>query len=260
VNRQVNRAVKQVAGLVVLCATTFAACATDAPPPSVQAELAHESSHLSNGSPDWRETSLRLTQQLSQRSVRSVALTQTSRFGLQDQEVSALVSLPLADKLTASVEGSFSPTHRVLARQSLAATLQYEFQPTWIAHLGLGHRRYDGADVDSGLLMIEHYFSDFSASAAWKPVRASGSSASSTELRASYYYGDANSVGLILSQGSEPTTLGPGVVVLTDVKAVALLGRHWVNPQWAITYALSQTRQGDFYTRRSVRLGAKHVF
>jgi YaiO family outer membrane protein len=257
---RVSCAGRQAAGLVLLCTATFAASAADAPQPVIQAELASESSHLGNGSANWRETSLRLTQQLSQRSVRSIAFTQTSRFGLQDQELSALLSLRLADQLTASFEGSFSPTHRVLARQSLAATLQYEFQPTWIAHVGLGTRRYDSSNVDSGLLMIEHYFSDFSASLAWKPVRASGSSASSTELRASYYYANANSIGIILSQGSEPTTLGPGNVVLTDVRAAALLGRYWLDPQWAITYALSQTRQGDFYTRRSVRLGAKHVF
>lgn len=237
-----------------------AAYAADVPPPTLQAELANESSQLSNGSPDWRETSLRLTHKLSQRSVRSIALTQTSRFGLEDQELSGLLSLPLTDKMTASFEGSLSPTHRVLARQSLAATLQYEFLPAWIAHAGLGHRRYDTTNVDQGQLMLEHYFSSFSASVAWKPVRAAGSSASSTELRASYYYSDANSIGIIVSDGRETTTLGPNSVVLTDVKATALLGRHWINRQWAVNYALSHTRQGGFYTRRSVRLGVQHVF
>jgi len=259
-SRNLNCAFRHAAGLVLSCATMVAACAADAPQPAIQAELANKSSRLSNGSPDWRETSLRLTQKISQRSVRSIALTQTSRFGLEDQEVSGLLSLPITDNLTGSFEGSFSPTHRVLARQSVAATLQYEFLPAWIAHVGLGNRRYDATSVDQGSLMLEHYFSSFSASAAWKPVRAAGISASSTELRGSYYYGDANSIGIILSNGREATTLGPSSVVLMDVKATALLGRHWINRQWAANYALSHTRQGGFYNRRSVRLGVQYVF
>lgn len=252
--------VRYTAGLALSCATMVAACATDAPQPTIQAELSNESSQLSNGSPDWRETALRLTQKTGQRSVQSIALTQTSRFGLEDQEVSGLLSLPLTDKLTAAFEGSFSPTHRVLARQSLATTLQYEFAPAWIAHVGLGNRRYDATNVDQGTLMLEHYFSSFSASAAWKPVRAAGISSNSSELRGSYYYGDANSIGIILSNGREAATLGPNNVVLTDVKATALLGRHWIGRQWAVNYALSHTRQGGFYTRRSVRLGVQYVF
>jgi YaiO family outer membrane protein len=255
-----NCAVRRIASLTIFSVTSVAACAADAPQPVIQAEFTNESSQLSNGSPDWRETSLRLSQRLGQRNVRLIALTQTSRFGLQDHEVSGLLSLPLTDKLTASFEGGFSPTHRVLARQSIAATLQYEFLPAWIAHVGLGNRRYDATNVDQGTLMLEHYFSSFSASAAWKPVRAAGIGSSSTELRGSYYYGDANSIGIILSNGREATTLGPSSVVLTDVKATALLGRHWLNRQWAANYALSNTKQGGFYTRRSVGLGVQYVF
>lgn len=259
-NRSKNGSARHAAIFAVSCAAMSGLWAADAPVPTIQAEVAHESSQLSNGSPDWRESSLRLTQRLSQRSVRSIALTQTSRFGLQDHEVSGLLSLPLTDKLTISFEGSFSPTHRVLARQSVATTLQYEFLPAWIAHVGLGHRSYDTTSVDQGSLMLEHYFSSLSASAAWKPVRAAGVSSSSTELRGSYYYGDANSIGFILSNGREITPLGPNSVVLTDVKGKVLLGRHWINSQWAVNYALSHTRQGDFYTKKSIRLGVQNVF
>lgn len=259
-SRSMNRSARHGLILAIFCATMGDLWAADAPEPTTQAELAHESSQLSNGSPDWRESSLRLTQRLSQRSVRSIALTQTRRFGQQDREVSGLLSLPLTDKLTISFEGSFSPTHRVLARQSVAAMLQYEFLPAWIAHVGLGHRSYDATSVDLGTLMLEHYFSSFSASVAWKPVRSAGVSSSSNELRGSYYYGDANSIGIIMSNGREVTPLGPNNVVLTDVKATALLGRHWINHQWAVNYALSHTRQGGLYTKKSARLGVQNVF
>ena len=259
-SHNVNNAFLPIACIVLSCAAVIAAHAADAPQSALKAELSNESSQLNNGNSDWREISIRLTRQLSQRSVQSIALTQTRRFGLQDYEVSGLLSLPITDKLTASFEGSISPTHRVLARQSVGAMLQYEFAPTWIAHVGLGNRRYDAINVNQGTLMLEHYFSSFSVSAAWKPVMAAGVSASSAELRGNYYYGDANSVGIIMSNGQEITVLGPNSVVLADVKASALLGRHWVNPQWSVNYALSHTRQGGFYTKKSVRLGVQNVF
>ncbi|MBC7600265.1 MAG: YaiO family outer membrane beta-barrel protein [Polaromonas sp.] len=223
-------------------------------------ELSADSSRLSNGTPDWRETTLRLTRKLSRQSARTIELTQTNRFGLDDQEISGLLSTPLSDKLTATVSGSISPTHRVLARQRVEGSIQYEFAPAWLVHGGLGHRRYDTVRVDQANLMLEHYFSSFSVSAAWKPVRASGVSSESAELRFSYYYGDANFAGLIVSNGQEATSITPSTVVLADVRAIALLGRHWLTRQWAMNYALTRAQQGNFYTRNSVRLGAEYAF
>lgn len=223
-------------------------------------ELSADSSRLSNGTPDWRETTLRLTRKLSRQSAKTIELTQTNRFGLDDQEISGLLSTPLSDKLTATVSGSISPTHRVLARQRVEGSIQYEFAPAWLVHGGLGHRRYDTVRVDQANLMLEHYFSSFSVSAAWKPVRASGVSSESAELRFSYYYGDANFAGLIVSNGQEATSITPSTVVLADVRAIALLGRHWLTRQWAMNYALTRAQQGNFYTRNSVRLGAEYAF
>ena len=223
-------------------------------------ELSADSSRLSNGTPDWRETTLRLTRKLSRQSAKTIELTQTNRFGLDDQEISGLLSTPLSDKLTATVSGSISPTHRVLARQRVEGSIQYEFAPAWLVHGGLGHRRYDTVRVDQANLMLEHYFSSFSVSAAWKPVRASGVSSESAELRFSYYYGDANFAGLIVSNGQESTSITPSTVVLADVRAIALLGRHWLTRQWAMNYALTRAQQGNFYTRNSVRLGAEYAF
>jgi len=247
----------------VLVATVFHPAWADSAAPggvTTHIELSTDSSRLSNGTPDWRETSLRLTHKLSRQSVRSVVMTQTNRFGLDDQEISGLLSTPLSDKLTAIVGGSISPTHRVLARQRAEGTLQYEFAPAWLVHGGLSQRRYDAARVDQASWMLEHYFSSFSVSAAWKPVRASGVRSESAELRFSYYYGDANFMGVIVSSGQEATSTTPSTVVLADVRATALLGRHWLSRQWAVNYALTRTHQGSFHTRNSVRLGAEYAF
>ncbi|MDO8248182.1 MAG: YaiO family outer membrane beta-barrel protein [Rhodoferax sp.] len=225
-----------------------------------QAELSFESSHLSNNSPDWRAESLRITHKRGPREVRELALTHTRRFGLDDSQFSGSYSTALSDKLTATVGANFSPSHRVLARQGLDAAIQYEFAPAWLAHAGLGTKRYDTANVNQASLGLEHYFSSFSVAAAWRPVRALGINASSTELRGTYYYGDANSVGLIVSSGQEATSVNANTVLLADVRATAILGHHKLGRYWAVNYALTRNRQGSFYNQNSVHLGAEYVF
>lgn len=223
-------------------------------------ELGAESSHLSNGSPNWQAQSLRITHKPAPREVRELTLTRTERFGLDDHQISGLYATPLSDKLTASLGANISPSHRVLARQGVEGALQYEFAPAWLAHAGLVTTRYDKTHVNQANLMLEHYFSSFSVAAAWRPVRASGVSSSSTELRGAYYYGDANSVGVILSNGREAATVNADTVLLADVRAAALVGRHWLSRQWAVNYALTSTRQGSFYQRNSARLGVQYLF
>ena len=228
--------------------------------PQTQIEISAESSRLSNGSADWRDLSFRIARQRGQRDVRELTLTQTSRFGLDDQQISGLYSAPLTDRLTATLGANISPSHRVLARHGVDGTLQYEFAPAWLVHAGLANKRYDTVNVNQGSLMLEHYFSSFSVSAAWRPVRALGVNSSSSELRGSYYYGNANFVGVIVSSGQEATSVNATTVLLADVRATALLGRHGLSRQWAINYAVSSTRQGSFYNRNSVRLGAQYLF
>ena len=237
-----------------------AVCLAQADDLQTLAGFSAESSHMSNGSPDWRSETLRVARKSGPRDVRELGLTQTRRFGLDDRQIGGLYVTPLSGQATLSLGGRISPSHRVLARHELEATLQYEFAPAWLAHAGLGNRRYNTANINSASLALEHYFSSFSLSAAWRPVRALGVNASSTELRGTYYYGNANSIGLIASSGQEASTVNATTVLLVDVRSTALLGRHSLSRQWALSYALSRTWQGGFYRQDSVHLGAEYTF
>lgn len=230
------------------------------PQARVQAELAAESSRLSNGSPDWRALSLRVARTRGPRHVQELTLTESSRFGLEDQQISGLVATPLSARLTASFGAQASPSHRVLARNGANGNLQYEFAPAWLLHTGLGFRRYNDASVTQGSVMLEHYFSSFSAAAAWKPVRALGANASSAEVRAAWYYRDTSSLALVVSRGDEATAVAASRVELADVRSLAVFGRHQISPSWSLSYALARTRQGSFYNQNSVRLGAQYLF
>lgn len=215
--------------------------------------------HLSNGSPDWRESALQLHHEFSRHHVLGLSAVETYRFGLQDNQFNAFYARPLTGNLSGTFEASVSPTHRVLSHNALGATLQYEFAPAWLLHAGGKTVDYDEVKVNQATLMLEHYFSSFSWSAAWRPARAFGVIAHSADLRATYYYDDKSSVGAIVAGGREATNIA-GNVVLADVRSFAVIGHHWLNSAWTLSYAVAHTRQGDFYIRNGINLGVRYTF
>lgn len=215
--------------------------------------------NLSNNQPSWNDYSLRLNKKFGSRRMLDAAVTEARRFDRSDTQFSGMYSLPLTAKLNGSIEGNLSPTHHILPRYSVGGTLQYELSRGWLGHGGLKTTEFNDVRVNQGLLMVEHYFSNFSVALAARPSRAFGSTANSTELRGGYYYGERNSVSLSLSGGREATNTGTGVV-LTDVETVALFGRHWLSRNWSANYAIGHTRQGDFYTRNGITLGIDYAF
>lgn len=226
---------------------------------STTLELAHARDRLDNGGSDWRESGLRATHVFAPRQAGSLALTRTERFGLSDSEVSGSVSLPLSGTLVATVDGARSATHRVLARHSFAAALQYEFAHAWLVHGALKRSKYDATGVTQGTVMLERYVGAYSAALAWRPTRTDFATVHGYSAHASWYYGERNVLGVVLATGQEATSL-PLRVVLSDVRSAALTGRHALSPDWFVRYALSKTRQSGLYTRTGMSIGLAHVF
>ena len=223
------------------------------------ARVSAASEQISNGSPDWREVGAGLQFRFAPRQVLDLSAADVHRFGLHDSQFAASLSLPLAPSLTATVDANTSPTHQVLARHAVGAALQYEAAPGWLLHGGARTTKYDSATVNGLQFALEHYFSSYSVLLGWRPTRAFGETAHGLELRTSYYYGERNSLGLIAAGGQEAASV-PGGVVLTDVRSLALVGRHWIAPRWALAYGASYARQGDLYTRKGINAGLQYAF
>ena len=251
--------VLSLCGGMIGVAFMMSAASAAEPGPSGTVGMLFNHEHLNNGSPDWNETGVRLNYTLAPRHAFDLAVARTERFDLQDRQLSALYVAPLSKGLTGSLEANASSTHRVLARNAFGTTLQYEFAPAWLLHGGVKTTRYDTVRVNQALLMLEHYFSNFSWAVAWRPAHAFGTNANSAEVRASYYYGDKNSVGVIVVGGKEAANIG-NAVILTDLRSAALVGRHWLNREWALNYGIGSTRQGDFYVRNGMTLGVQYAF
>lgn len=241
--------------LAALALPTLAAAAD--PVTTLGVEAAHES--LDNGSDDWRALTLRARHDIAPRQLAEFTWGETERFGLRDNQLGMLFSTVIGTALTATVDASFSSTHRVLARNAVGAGFQYEFRKGWLAHAGLRTSDYSTARVNQAHLMLEQYVGAASWSLAWRPTRAFATTAHSAELRGAWYYGERNAVGLSYARGKEAAST-PFDVTLTDVRAVALTGRHAVAPGWTANYAFAHTRNSGLYTRKGVSVGLAYSF
>ncbi|MCX7171705.1 MAG: YaiO family outer membrane beta-barrel protein [Proteobacteria bacterium] len=215
---------------------------------------------LSNGSPDWHSEELRLSNQIAARNQIDGTLRQTRRFGLSDTQIELNYAFPLAARLTGLVTASNSTTHRVLPRTDLGASLQYEFAPTWLLNVGTSRTEYDTASVNKMALGVEHYFSAFRWAAGWRPTRVEGVSANGGDVRFDYYYNDQDFVGIQVAAGKEASNIDTRGVVVSSVRSAALIGRHGLSRNWKLRYGIERVKQGDFYNRTGVRLGAQYAF
>jgi YaiO family outer membrane protein len=214
---------------------------------------------LGQGQPDWRELSARLQHKLAAREVVDLVATRTSRFGLNDSQFGLFYTVPLSSTLAFSLEAAASPSHEVLARHSIGAALQFEFAPRWLVHGGLRTTSYDNANVQQGVVMLEHYTGPWRLVASWRPVHAFGSTVHGVGAQASWYYGDKDFIGFSANSGREAATVSTGVSV-SSVRSYGFNGRHQFDPQWSLQYGLSRTRQGSLHTRTGMNIGLARTF
>jgi YaiO family outer membrane protein len=80
-------------------------------------------------------------------------------------------------------------------------------------------------------------------------------------VQLSRYYGERSYFGISVSGGREVENVGPPLgITSTRIRAVGFVGRHWITPDWALSYELGAHEQGSLYQRRGLRLGLRRSF
>lgn len=213
---------------------------------------------LSKNLPGWREYSVAINHEINRKQLVELVATRTSRFDLDDNQIAGLYLYRFNKDLVASIEGNLSPTHRVLPKYMAGATVHYTFQPATVGLLGIKTTSYDQTRVNQLAIGVERYVGAFSVSGTWRPARAFGESIYGGDIRGSYYYGERSSIGVLVAAGEEVTPIGQ-LKTITRVRAAALIGQHWLNRYWAVTYAISHTRQGSLYDRTGFNVGLQYA-
>lgn len=226
-----------------------------------EAEIQTSLERLSAGRADWRSTQLDVQARNAARQSYYGSLRQTERFGQADTEIMLGSYQPFAGVWAIQLEAAMSPTHRVLAKDSVLAQLERRFDGGWGVQAGYRRSEYAHTGTDLATITLERYFSSFRAAYTLYLGRPDDAGfAPSHRLQWNYYYTDHSFVGISAASGKEVESIFPSGVLSTRVRNVSISGQHEFAPGWAASYQWLTQRQGDLYTRRGFGLGIRHAF
>jgi YaiO family outer membrane protein len=235
-------------------------------PPAVRVEateigLTYARETLSTHPAAWTDTTLEAAHAFAPRKLLAGRITRSERFGLSDDTFALSGYVPLAERTTGYAEIGLSGTHRVLPRHSVHLQLTQSLGQGWGLLGGFKHVSYNATDVRIGELTVERYFGAYRVAASLYPSHSStAGNASSYRIQLSRYYGSENAIQVLYVGGVEvdrPTAVD--TVLATKVRSVALFGRHWLTREWALTYGLAHTVQGNG-TRHAANVGVRLRF
>lgn len=224
----------------------------------LELSLRHED--LDSGSQDWLIQRLDYASNRPQAVAWYGALLQEQRFGQRDQGIELGAVLPLDGHWALQAELGYQPSPAFLPKGYADLRLQRRLPAGWVGALSLRHTEYQDSRIDRLALSAERYFSHWRASYSLNLSRVEGAGHPlGHALGLDRYYQGLSHLGLRLNFGEEEG-LEAGRVITSRVRGVALQGRHWFGPRWALSWQLGRLRQGDYYRRDGVMLGIRHVF
>ena len=157
--------------------------------------------------------------------------------------------------------GNFSPLHDALPKYTLYNHVSHALPGGW--GLGFGVRQSEFNFVNANLLAFsaERYFGNFRGAYTLYSSRTDGTPmASAHRFQVNYFYGERNTVGLAYTTGRDIDHLGLAAGFPTsDVRDLTLSGRHWLSPNWALTYDVLSQEQA-MYSRQCLSFGVSRSF
>ena len=227
---------------------------------AVEVEAGVSFEHLSKGFAPWSETYLSASKKFKSRRTIYGVYRRTERFGQSDREVTVGYYEPIGKRWTFLVEGSASPTHRILPKFSTLLQIEHTLKKGWGAQASWRHTEYNTARINTGIITLERYFSKYRAAYTLYATKLAGVGTSvAHRVQFARYYNEKSSLNLSFAAGREVENLGARILQ-TDVRSFSVGGRHWINQHWALNYNYGLTRQGSIYTRQGFNFGIRYRF
>lgn len=210
---------------------------------------------LDGGRSSWQQQFAAIRTENERGGEYSVRLERSVRFGATDGVASVAGEWRVSKHSFAGVEVSLADSATFLPRRSFSAHAGRDLGDGWVADLRYRYRRYAVSNVSMLSGTVEKYFGDFRAAYTLGIARPDGAPAAFSHVgHLNWYCNAANSLGITLSSGREVEAVGAGQVLETDVRALAVTGRHQLTGRLAINWWLGVHEQGDFYRRQSIGL------
>jgi YaiO family outer membrane protein len=179
-----------------------------------------------------------------------------------DASITRGVYRPLGANVGGLGLGSANPLNDAIPKYTLYTRVAQSLPGGWGLGFGVSQSEYNFATTNLLSVSAERYFGSFRGAYTLYSNRSEGTAlGSSRRVQVDYMYGDRNTVGLSYTTGRETDILGPAIgLPYTDSRDLALSGRHWLSPNWALTYDVLSGEQGTLIRRQGLRLGVSRSF
>jgi YaiO family outer membrane protein len=245
-----------------------------------QVEVGGGYNALTNNYDDWHNTYLYGSHDFATHQNIYGGVRNTNRFALNDNQFLIGTTQPLAPRWSSHFEVTHSPTHHVVADWSILGGVVYSIGDGWNVEVNEARKMYSTGS-NSTSVTLDRYFSTYRlAYTVSRGAPDGGGSAIGNRVEGDYYYGSENYIRLSLSEGDElsnevvdgnpsappikicNTTAPRGETTLVEchVRGIAISGRHWFMPDWAISYQVGYHEQDNLYSDKGVQLGLRHRF
>ena len=223
-------------------------------------ELSARQDWLDSGFDNWRSQRLDYASTQPEGLGWYGALVNEQRFGERDQGVEAGAVVALDDNWTLQPEVGYQPSPYFLPEWHADVRLQRRLPAGFLGAVSVRRTEYETTRVDRLALSGERYWNSWRAGYTLNVTDvANAGTPIGHDLALDYYYAGLSYAGLRLTVGEEEA-VEEQQLITSDVRAISLQGRHWLDSRWALSWEVGQHRQGDYYTRRWLQLGLRHAF
>ena len=226
--------------------------------PTSDYELGYSFDSLDNDFDNWQSVYFEASHTLAPRKAYYVVVEATDRFSEREAEIMAGTYLPLDEDWTLLLQGSVAPGADVLPQWSAWAELQRSLGGGWGLRSGFRHAEYSDSRYELLNLGAERYWGNWQAAYTLYIGWPEGADTSVSHLaRLDRYYGERNHIGVMAGVGEESESVGQDRLLTSNTRTLGLGGRHWMNPDWALSWDLMWHRQGSVYNRGGIRVGLR---
>ena len=223
-------------------------------------ELSIRQDWLDNGFDNWRRQRLEYDSTQPEGLGWYGALLREQRFGEWDEGVEAGAVIALDENWTLQPEIGFQPSPYFLPEWHADLRLQRRLPAGFIGAASVRRTEYETTRVDRLALNAERYWGSWRAGYTLNITDvANAGTPIGHDVALDYFYEGLSYAGLRLTAGEEEAVEQQRLIT-SDVRAISLQGRHWLDSRWAVTWEVGHHEQGDYYTRRWLQLGLRHAF
>ena len=184
------------------------------------------------------------------------------RFTSGDYDFRLGAHRPAGQNIAALAESSIHSLQDALPRYTLYTQVTRILPGGWGLGFGVRQTEYNFATTNLLALSAERSFGNVRGAYTLYSSRAEGSGLGSAHrFEVSYLYGERNTIGLSYTTGRDIDSFAPSPgITPSDVRDWTLSGRHWLSPNWTLTYDVLSQEQGPLLRRQGLRMGVSRSF